>query len=277
MLPMDVVSPLSSPGVTFMPRISIAKEDGIALLDVALHPRKAYLLGRSRSASIRLDAPSISRHHAVLMPHGGRWVISDLGSTRGLRTDSGRVLATTLREDSWVAMGAGFLWFQEDAGRTGGEESGEKGEETRFSGQVVLLDGPSGIEPRIIRLDGNRPVTIGSSTACDITVEDADLEPLHLGIFAFKDGWRVASMCERELGDEGGRTRRSTPLELKTPVFAGSLRLRMLAAETGSPSWISEADPGRNSDPDIDFGGEIDLEAIARSGQNEAGEQSTAA
>ena len=84
-------------------------------------------------------------------------------------------------------------------------------------------------------------------------------------------------MCDRELGDEGGQTRRSTPLELKTPVFAGSLRLRMLAAETGSPNWSSESDSERNSDPDIDFGGEIDLEAIARSGQNEAGDQSTAA
>jgi adenylate cyclase len=46
---------------------------------------KTVRIGRAVENEIRLDDPSVSRHHAVCEPRGETWWIKDLGSTNGLR------------------------------------------------------------------------------------------------------------------------------------------------------------------------------------------------
>lgn len=56
-----------------------------------LVPPRGGVIGRSRDCDIVLEDAGISRRHAELRPYGEGWVVSDLGSTNGLRVN-GRVV-----------------------------------------------------------------------------------------------------------------------------------------------------------------------------------------
>ncbi len=62
-----------------------------ALLTIAdrrvLVPPRGGVIGRSRDCEIVLEDAGISRRHAELRPYGEGWVVSDLGSTNGLRVN----------------------------------------------------------------------------------------------------------------------------------------------------------------------------------------------
>ncbi len=62
-----------------------------ALLTIAdrrvLVPPRGGVIGRSRDCDIVLEDAGISRRHAELRPYGEGWVVSDLGSTNGLRVN----------------------------------------------------------------------------------------------------------------------------------------------------------------------------------------------
>lgn len=66
-----------------------------ALLTIAdrrvLVPPRGGVIGRSRECDIVIEDAGISRRHAELRPYGEGWVVSDLGSTNGLRVN-GRVV-----------------------------------------------------------------------------------------------------------------------------------------------------------------------------------------
>ena len=96
-----------------MPSVQVAKDDGSILLDFDLKPGRGYLIGRSEEADIRLKAQSISRLHALIYMKQGAWHITDLGSTKGLKTDSGVVRDLTLREGEheWVRIGPASIWY----------------------------------------------------------------------------------------------------------------------------------------------------------------------
>lgn len=48
-------------------------------------------IGRDPSCGIRLDDPSISRRHALIVNQEGRWILTDLGSRHGTRLNSASV------------------------------------------------------------------------------------------------------------------------------------------------------------------------------------------
>jgi penicillin-binding protein 1A len=50
---------------------------------LALHPG-SYRIGRGPEAEIRIEAPGVSKRHALLEHRGGHWLLRDLGSTNGL-------------------------------------------------------------------------------------------------------------------------------------------------------------------------------------------------
>jgi hypothetical protein len=51
-------------------------------------PSVVAVVGRSRDADIVLAEPNVSRRHAEIRPAGrGRWVVSDLGSTNGVKVN----------------------------------------------------------------------------------------------------------------------------------------------------------------------------------------------
>ena len=44
-------------------------------------------IGRSRDCDVVLTDPNVSRKHAEIRPRGGSWVVTDLGSTNGVRVN----------------------------------------------------------------------------------------------------------------------------------------------------------------------------------------------
>src|SRR5258708_7899083 len=57
----------------------------------------SLIVGRAEDCSLRIDDPSVSRHHAAIeRTEGGRWLLRDLGSSNGTRI-GGRRLASDER------------------------------------------------------------------------------------------------------------------------------------------------------------------------------------
>jgi hypothetical protein len=63
-------------------------------------------VGRALDNDIILDHPSVSRHHARLIPRATCWVIEDLGSTHGSYVNGRRVRSEFLRGGDTVRLGS---------------------------------------------------------------------------------------------------------------------------------------------------------------------------
>lgn len=69
-------------------------------------------LGRSPQADLTVDEPSVSRDHAVVRGHPGRWFLEDLGSRNGTRVNANRLMfgrPHPLRHDDQVRLGGLLL------------------------------------------------------------------------------------------------------------------------------------------------------------------------
>ncbi|MFF1922482.1 FHA domain-containing protein [Streptomyces sp. NPDC058221] len=75
------------------------------LLLPAPSPRP-LLIGRDPGNGLRLSHETVSRMHAELTAHGGRWLLRDLGSTNGTCVNGQRVTGTvSVREGDQVSFG----------------------------------------------------------------------------------------------------------------------------------------------------------------------------
>lgn len=63
------------------------------------------VIGRSRECDVVLDDANVSRRHAELRAEGGRWRISDLGSTNGVKVNRRRVEDVALQHGDRVTIG----------------------------------------------------------------------------------------------------------------------------------------------------------------------------
>src|SRR4051812_31876577 len=63
------------------------------------------VVGRSRDCDLVLDDPNVSRHHAELRQEGDGWVVSDLGSTNGIKVNGHRVESSALQPGDRVTFG----------------------------------------------------------------------------------------------------------------------------------------------------------------------------
>jgi hypothetical protein len=70
--------------------------------------RAPLTLGRGADCGFRIDHPSVSRAHAVLTQHDGRWRLEDSGSKNGSFVDEARVAATELGDHAWFRLGDVF-------------------------------------------------------------------------------------------------------------------------------------------------------------------------
>ncbi len=70
------------------------------------------LLGRSRDSDIPLEDPNASRRHAELRNEDGSWIISDLGSTNGVKVNGRRVQEAVLQPGDEVTLGLAKLTFE---------------------------------------------------------------------------------------------------------------------------------------------------------------------
>jgi hypothetical protein len=68
-------------------------------------PQEELLLGRHHACDIVLSDPSVSRRHARLRFHDGRWMLRDLESTNGTRVNGVAVGRCALRPGDRLALG----------------------------------------------------------------------------------------------------------------------------------------------------------------------------
>lgn len=189
-----------------MSRIVIEKTGGSAerpelILDFELDTSRSYTIGRHPSNDVQIDHASISRMHALVFHHGGRWMITDLDSTKGLSSKGERIRSTTLFDEMCVTMGPARLWFAE-----GPEHSSDPPRGLRNHIDVLQIETASAEgagKTQAFCLAGYRNVSIGSDSQCDIRLEHPDVRPLHVIVFRRNDQWFVTSTDDRRLESIG--------------------------------------------------------------------------
>jgi hypothetical protein len=70
------------------------------------------LVGRSRDCDITLEDPNASRRHAELRNEDGHWIVSDLGSTNGVKVNGRRVQEAVLQPGDELEFGLARLRFE---------------------------------------------------------------------------------------------------------------------------------------------------------------------
>jgi pSer/pThr/pTyr-binding forkhead associated (FHA) protein len=70
------------------------------------------VIGRSRDCDVTLDDPNVSRRHAELRREGATWVVSDLGSTNGVKVNGHRVNDHPLTPGDQITLGLERLTFE---------------------------------------------------------------------------------------------------------------------------------------------------------------------
>ncbi|MDQ3936971.1 MAG: FHA domain-containing protein [Actinomycetota bacterium] len=69
------------------------------------------LIGRSRDCDVTIDDPNVSRRHAELRNEDGRWIVTDLGSTNGVKLNGRRVEQAVLEPGDELTFGLARLRF----------------------------------------------------------------------------------------------------------------------------------------------------------------------
>ena len=95
-------------GFEFRVTVSLAGE---TFLELPLG-RDKLLIGRHSFNDVCLRDSSVSRHHAILVPDGGAWVIVDLNSTNGTRVNGQLVRQRILANGDEIGVGLFVLSYE---------------------------------------------------------------------------------------------------------------------------------------------------------------------
>lgn len=162
------------------------------ILDVELDTARSYTIGRHPSNDVQIDHASISRIHALIFHHSGKWMIADLDSTKGLSLDGERIRCTAFSDEMCVTMGPARLWFAQ-----GPEHTSEPPGGTRTHVDVLQLETRSKdrkpSRKQAFCLAGFRHISVGSDSQCDIRLKNPEVKPLHAIVFRRNDQWFVIS------------------------------------------------------------------------------------
>lgn len=85
------------------------------ILSPESNPQNECLIGRSSTCDLMLNSPDVSRFHAKIAFQNQRYLLSDLGSTDGIRVNNQEVNRNedcTLREEDGVYIGSFILWIE---------------------------------------------------------------------------------------------------------------------------------------------------------------------
>jgi hypothetical protein len=96
--------------VGFDSKVSVSLE-GETFLEVPLG-RDKLLIGRHSFNDVSLRDPSVSRHHAILVPDGGAWVVVDLNSTNGTMVNGQPIRQQILSDGDEIGVGAYVLAYE---------------------------------------------------------------------------------------------------------------------------------------------------------------------
>jgi hypothetical protein len=70
------------------------------------------LIGRSRDSDVPIDDPNVSRRHAELRQEDGAWIVTDLGSTNGVKVNGRRTEQAALNPGDELTLGLARLRFE---------------------------------------------------------------------------------------------------------------------------------------------------------------------
>ena len=261
-----------------MQSIMVAKEDGVVLLDLELDPSRSYSLGRSPNNDIQLDAPSISRLHAVIYHHGKSWWISDLGSARGIRSEEGPVTQAELKDGTWIALGPAFVWYRDDQSDSGSDTKSQAPAESAPYRKLNILmieceDEDGELDRHLFALDERKAVTLGGSELCDISIAKNGLEPLELLFFRVRATWHVTGMSQNQLKITGERVQ-SSALEPGTRIRSGPLVLSLQEGKIlPKIPHLTRSGKGKREPNDGLSVDSVDLDAAAREGRSDGPER----
>jgi pSer/pThr/pTyr-binding forkhead associated (FHA) protein len=195
--------------------------------DVLLGPGK-YLIGRSSSCNVVLDAPLVSRRHAVVDVDANRAAIADLGSRNGVFVNGVRVRGTrVLRDGDTISLGAETL--DVTIGRvalSGRPTRADRREDTPTGMKAVVVEEVEEHE------DQGRTTLVSDDLELIGAVAERALQAGHVAdaenmLRAHLDGLLL----------DAGRERRSSPAA-RARAFGFGLRL---AEATGKGSWFDYA------------------------------------
>jgi pSer/pThr/pTyr-binding forkhead associated (FHA) protein len=96
-----------------MPKIMLMGDDGV-VSEWAFNGKEA-LIGRGDDCAVRLDDPSVSRHHAKVARIRAGYFIEDLQSTNGVVLNGRRVRKHMLKDGDVLQIGTHNLRFVADA------------------------------------------------------------------------------------------------------------------------------------------------------------------
>jgi hypothetical protein len=99
--------PLAPPGAAPAGRAVLVGEGKRTVLSGS-----RVLIGRSRDCDVTLEDPNASRRHAELRNEDGRWIVTDLGSTNGVKVNGRRVEEAVLQPGDELALGLARLRFE---------------------------------------------------------------------------------------------------------------------------------------------------------------------
>jgi len=92
------------------PGAYLAVEDGGEVSVIPLE-RDLVRLGRSFSADLRLENPTVSRRHAILSREAAGWVLLDDRSANGCWVDGRRITRAVLHDGARVRLGTVAMTF----------------------------------------------------------------------------------------------------------------------------------------------------------------------
>ena len=107
------LAPMSSPDDTGF-RLEVHLDE-MPYMKLPLGRRKV-LIGRHSHNEINLRDGSVSRHHAMVVPDGERWIVVDLNSTNGTKVNGEQIKHSPLNSGDEIVVGRFRIEFRGHAG-----------------------------------------------------------------------------------------------------------------------------------------------------------------
>jgi hypothetical protein len=194
-----------------------------AAITCTLDPASMLRIGRAVGDGLRLDHPSVSRHHAELAYRDGAWRLRDLDSKNGSFVDGIRVHDMPLARACWLRLGDIYLEFTPiSAAEAEASERGQRQRRASISARTARLDG-------LAQLDDLLEASLRG------VVELAQCER---GFVLLAQGDRFAVRASLAL----------TPAQLSSSAFSGSVsairraldqRRSVVVNEIGLDPWLA--------------------------------------
>ena len=166
--------------------------------DQGKHPsvaldRPVCVVGRRYGVNLPLDAPHVSKYHALIVRDGARIYLRDLASTNGVERNGEPVEEVELHDEDSVRFGAYTLRCASGFDRDGEALGDADDADSVLRDELRIDESPVAFPP------GRRTFLIGGRAACDLHPIGEDVAPVHAVIFSM-GGRRFV----RDLNTPGG-------------------------------------------------------------------------